>query len=245
MKLTVLFALFMAVGLMLVTGCVTMTPKNTVNATTETQITQLSTTPVPDLNKTINATANRTSYLKGSLRISISGITYPANLSVVIDDEIVGTVNPTTPLFLMISEGNHTVMVCMDSVCEKEEVTTRFGRYVAVDFSEQILKDIQFPDPFAQPTARILEHFKNGNAVSVNVEFINPSKKDLMMSVGVSCGYTYIDDRTSFKMGDSAKGRLVQNVKAGQRITETLNLYFVTGHSYSYDGPIIEELTIK
>jgi len=97
MKLTVLFALFMAVGLMLVTGCVTMTPKNTVNATTETQITQLSTTPVPDLNKTINATANRTSYLKGSLRISISGITYPANLSVVIDDEIVGTVNPTTP----------------------------------------------------------------------------------------------------------------------------------------------------
>jgi hypothetical protein len=179
------------------------------------------------------------------MRVSISGISYPANLSVVLDNETVGTVKPTTPLYLMISEGNHTVMVCVSSVCEQENVTTRFGKYVSVDFSERLLRDVEFPNPNARPTARILEYNKNGNAISVNVEFINPSTKDLLMSVDVSCGYSYIDDRTSIKMGDSARGMLVQNVKAGQRITESLDLYFASGHSLSYGFPVIEELKVK
>jgi hypothetical protein len=65
------------------------------------------------------------------------------------------------------------------------------------------------------------------------------------MMASVSCGYSYIDDRTSFKMGDSAKGKLLQTVKAGQRVTANLDLYFVSGRSYSYDIPIIDELTVK
>ena len=247
MKLIVPFTLFMVVGFILATGCLAVTNKNSVNTTTEVTVAPVSSTPVPVANETINATANSTSNstLKGSLRVSISGISYPASLSVVLDNEIVGKVNPATPLYLMISEGNHTVMVCMNSVCEQEEVTTIFGRYVAIDFSERLQRDVKFPDPFAQPTARILDYYKNGNAISVNVEFINPSKKDLLMSVRVSCGYSYIDSRTSFKMGDSAKGMLVQNVKAGQRITENLDLYFASGNSLSYSSPVIEELQVK
>jgi hypothetical protein len=253
MKLIVPFTLFMAFGFILAAGCVAMANKTAVNAavnpTTPAEFTSYSTTSDLVLNETINdtinATANSTSTLNGSLRVSLSGITYPAILSVVLDNETVGTVNPTTPLYLMISEGDHTVMVCMSSVCEQENVTTRFGRYVTVDFSERLQKDVKFPNPTARPTAQILDYFKNGNTISVNVEFINPSKEDLLMSVSISCGYRYIDDRTSIKMGDSAKGMLVQNVKAGQRITEGLDLHFVSGHSYSYDCPVIEELKIK
>jgi hypothetical protein len=245
MKLIVPFALFMAIGFILAAGCVATMNKNTVNATTAASIAPFSNTSDPGLNKTINATANITSKLKGSLRVSISGISYPANLSVVLDNETVGTVKPTTPLYLMISEGSHTVMVCVSSVCELENVTTRFGRYVTVDFSERLLRDVEFPNPNAQPAARILEYYKNGNAISVNVEFINPSTEDLLMSVVVSCGYSYIDDRTSIKMGDSARGMLVQNVKAGQHITEGLDLYFASGHSVSYGCPVIEELKVK
>jgi hypothetical protein len=229
MKLFVPSALFMAVGCILAAGCVATTNKNTVNP--------ISNTSDPGSNATVNSTLT----LNGSLKVSISGISDPANLSVLIDNQTVGTVNPTKPLFLMVSEGNHTVMVCMSSICEQENVTTRFGRYVTVDFSERLHRD----RAIAQPTAQILGYYKNGNAISVNVEFINPSTKDLLMSVTVSCGYSYIDDRTSIKMGDSARGRLVQNVKAGQRITESLNLNFAGGSSYSYGYPVIEELMIK
>jgi hypothetical protein len=246
MKLIVPFALFMAVGFILAAGCISQTNKDTepekcvcpacpsLNART-------TNTTVPE----IIVTANITSKLKGSLRVSISGISYPANLSVILDNETVGTVTPTKPLYLIVSEGNHTVIVCVSSVCEQETVTTRFGRYVNVDFSERLQRDVEFPNPTARPTARILEYYKNGNVISVDVEFINPSTKDLLMSVVVSCGYSYIDDRTSIKMGDSASRILIQNVKAEQRITKRLDLYFVSGYSYSYDYPVIEELNVK
>jgi hypothetical protein len=245
MKIIVAFALFMAVGCILATGCVAMTNKNTVNTTTAARIAPFSTLSDPGLNTTINATVNSTSPLNGSLRVSVRGIPYPANLPVVLDNETVGTVNPTTPLYLMVPEGDHTVMVCVRSVCEQENVTTRFGRYVTVDFAERLQRDVEFLDPFVQPTARILECYKNGNSISIDVEFINPSTKDYLMSVKVGCGYHYIDDRTGIKMAESSGGTLMTNVKAGQRITKSLVLYLANGHSLSYDYPVIQELTIK
>ena len=245
MKLIVLFALIMVVGLILAGGCVAKTSRNTENTTTEATFSPFSNTTDVGLNTTTNATDNSTSKLKGSLRVSISGILYPANLSVLLDNETVGTVTPTSPLYVTVSEGNHTVIVCVSSVCEREDVTTRFGRYVNVDFSERLQRDVNFPNPTAQPSVQILDYYKNGDTISVNVEFFNPSKKDLLMSVVVSCGYSYIDYRTGIKRGDSTNGILVQNVKAGQRITESLTLNFVGGYSLSYYSPVIEELTIK
>jgi hypothetical protein len=245
MKIIKLSALVMVTGLILSGGCVTMTNKDTENITTVATLSLRPNALDHSLNTTTTATNTSTSYLKGSLRVSISGISYPANLSVVLDNETVGTVTPSTPLYLMVPEGNHTVIVCVSPVCEQEHVTTRFGTYVSVDFSERLQRDVKFPNPNAQPTAQILDFYKNGNDIFVNVEFFNPSTKDLQMSVMVSLGYSYIDDRTSIKMGDSAKGVLVKNVKAGQRITEPLTLNFASGHSYTYNSPVIEELKIK
>jgi len=245
MKRIELCALVMVVGCILAGGCATITNRNSENTTTSAAFAPFSTPSDPGLNKTITTPAPSTSPLNGSLRVSISGISYPANLSVVLDNETVGTVIPTTPLYLMVSEGNHTVIVCASQVCEQENVTTRFGRYVSVDFSERLLREVKFPNPTAQPTAQILGYYRNGDDLSVDVEFINPSKKDLLMSVLVSCGYSYIDDRTSIRMGDSAKGTLVQNVKAGQRITESLDLSLASGHSQSYGAPAIEEFMVK
>jgi hypothetical protein len=241
MKLIVLFALFMAVGFILAAGCVAPTNNGTVNATTATTFAPITNTSDTGLKKTINATTNNTSELKGSLKVSISGISYPENLSVVLDNETVGTVNPTTPLYLMVSEGNHTVMVCKNSVCKQENVTTIFGRYVTVDFSKQLQQDVEFPNP----TARILNYYKNGNVISVNVEFINPSKKDLLMSVVVSCRYTYIDDRTLIKIEDTSTDISEQYVNAGQRITEWQDLYLGGDNILNYERPVIKELTIN
>jgi hypothetical protein len=246
MKLIVPFILFMTVGFILAAGCVIMTNKNTVNATTAASFVPFSNTSDPGLNKTINATANITSKLKGSLRVSISGISYPANLSVVLDNETVGMVKPTTPLYLMVSEGDHTVIVCVSSVCEQENVTTRFGRYVTVDFSERLQRDVKFPNPTARPTARILEYYKNGNAISVDVEFINPESVDHTISVDLSIGYTYIDDRSHVKLGDSARAKTALFVKAGKRETKMVDMYLANSDSIiSFDNPVIEELKVK
>jgi hypothetical protein len=246
MKLIVPYALFMAVGFILAAGCVAMTNKNTVNASAAASFAPFSNTSDPGLNKTINATPNSTSELKGSLRVSISGILYPVNLSVILDNETVGTVNPTTPMYLRVSEGNHTVRVCVSSVCEQEYVTTRFGSYVTVDFSERLQRDVEFPNPTARPTAQILEYYRNGNVVSVYVEFINPESVDHLISVDLSVGFTYIDGRSHVKLGDSTQAMTSLFVKAGQRETKRVDMYLSGSDSgINFDNPVIVDLKVK
>jgi hypothetical protein len=46
-------------------------------------------------------------------------------------------------------------------------------------------------------------------------------------------------------MGDSAKSVLMKNVRAGQRVTESVTLNFASDNSYAYNSPVIEELKIK
>jgi hypothetical protein len=231
MKPMVPIALFTAIGLLLTAGCVGTTSRDIVNSSSDTTDSWINAT----------ATPNSTSPLQGSLVVSVAGFSYPTDISVVLDNQTVGTVNPTSSLYLMVPEGNHTIGVCADFVCEQETVLIRFGKYVTVDFSERLRKDVVI----MQPTARVLECYKNGDHLSVNIEFINPSKKDLQMSGVVSCGYSYIDDRSGAKMGDATRGMFVQNVKAGQRITKELVLNLANGNSLSYSFPVIEELNVK
>jgi len=228
------FALFIVTGFILAAGCVAQTNNSSVNAT-------IVTTSAPITPTTINATPVYASEPKGSLKVSISGISYPEKLSVLLDNETVGTVNSTTPLYLMVSEGNHSVMVCKNSVCKQENVTISFGRYVTADFSSQLQRDAEF----SKPTARILNYYKNGNIISVNVEYINPSAKDLLMSVVLSCRYTYIDDRTLLKIEDTSIDISEQYVNAGQRTTDWQDLYLGTDNILNYDRPVIKELKIQ
>jgi len=231
MKPVVPFALFTAIGLILASGCTATTNRNPVNQSSDT-------TTDAWINAT--TTSNSTSPLQGSLVVSVAGFLYPTNLSVYLDNQTVGTVNPTSSLYLMVPEGNHTVGVCADFVCEQEHVTIGFGKYVTVDFSERLHKDVVI----MHPTARVLECYKNGDHLSVNIEFINPSKKDLRMSGVVSCGYSYIDGRSGAKMGDATRSTFMQNVKAGQHITQGLDLNLVNGNSLTYGFPVLEELKV-
>jgi hypothetical protein len=246
MKLIVPCTLVIAVACILTAGCVAMTNKNAVNVTPATTFAPFSTTLNPVLNTTVNTTANTTSELKGSLRVSINGISYPANMSVILDNEAVGTVKPTLPLYLMVTEGDHTVMVCERSVCEQENVTTRFGKYVNVDFSDRLLRDVEFPNPTAEPSARILNYYKNGNIVSVFLEFINPDSVDHTINVDLSVGYTYIEGRSRTKNGDSARARTSLFVKAGQKETQVVEVY-LSGSDYimSFSNPVLEEIKVK
>ena len=250
MKTLTLLTLLIAVGCILATGCVAQPKKEPGNATvspTNTFTPFVNTTPVPGSNTTFNATngtnstPKSTSKLKGPLRVSIGSYSADKPLGVLIDNQTVGSVKAGFPLDLMVTEGNHSVAVCVGLICPEKYVTVVFAKSAFLDF-EDILKQ---KAEFSKPTVRILKSFKNGNGVGVDVEFINPTQNDLAMTAEVICGYTFIDDRTSVRMGDSVRTTASQFVEAGRRETQTVNLYFNDGSSYNYDEPRLGDVTPK
>ena len=246
MKIIVPLALIIAVGCILATGCVAQIKKDPGNESVIPTITPTTSFTLFDNSSIANITNSSTgmnitnsTVLKGPLRVSISG--YPITLAIMVDDVVVGNATRDKPLDLMVDEGIHTIKVCVGESCEQENIAVIFARKSFVDFGERFRKKIEFPEP----TARIKEFFKNGYGVTVNVEFINPSAKDLTMDVEISCGYSYIDSRTGQRMGDSVRGRLGGEVNAGTRRTESLDLYFASGSSHNFDPPSIQSLTIR
>jgi hypothetical protein len=245
MKILVLLTVLITVGCILAAGCVAQTKKDPGNGNvsippTNTFTPFVNTTTVPASNTTINATnVTSTSVLKGPLRVSTSG--YPATLEVMIDNNNSGLVTREKPLDLMLEEGVHTVSVCVGDICEKENVTIVFAKKTFVDFGDRLRKVVEFP----VPTGRILEYYKNGDGVTVAVEFINPSTKDLTMSAEIRVGYSFIDPRTGTRKGESSRSNLMDTVRAGTRYTYNVDLYFVDGQSYIFDIPTISEITYK
>jgi hypothetical protein len=246
MKTLTLFTLLMAVGCILATGCVAQPKKDTVNATvtpTTTFVPFANTTTVPgNVTNTTNVTSeNITSGLSGPLRVSISSYNAGIPLPVVVDNKTMGNVTREQPLDLVLPEGDHIVQVCVGVICPSEHVEIQFAKMSYLDFGDRLRKEAEF----STPTVRILDYFKNGNGVGVNVEFINPTQKDLAMVAEVGCGYTYIDGRTSLRMGDSVRSKSTAWVEAGRRVTQTVNLYFSYGSAYTFDEPTITDISYQ
>ena len=248
MKTITLLTLLITVGCILATGCVAQPKQDSGNATvspTNTFSPLVNTTTVPGTTvtpvTTLTDVPKGTSKLKGPLRVSIGGYDADQPLPVLIGGQTVGVVSQGVPLDLMVDEGNHSVTVCVGVICPEKFVDIAFAKNSYLDF-EDILK---LKAEFSKPTVRILNSYKNGNGVNVELEFINPTKKDLFMSAVVSCGYTYIDDRTDNRMGDSVQYKVSDWVVPGGRITRMANLYFSGGDSYTYDSPILGEVTAK
>ncbi len=245
MKPFMLFTLLIVVGCILATGCVAQPkkdPGNTTVSPTNTFTPFVNTTTVPgtNLTNTTNATSgNVTSGLSGPLRVSISGYNAGIPLPVIVDNQTVGNVTREKPLDLVIGEGDHLVQVCVGVICPSEHVDIQFAKRSYLDFGDRLRQEAEY----ATPTVRLLDYFKNGNGVGVNVEFINPTQKDLAMVAEVGCGYTYIDGRTSLRMGDSVRSKTTAWVEAGRRVTQTVNLYFTYGSAYTFDEPTITDVS--
>jgi hypothetical protein len=171
--------------------------------------------------------------LKGLLKISLDGWIGEFPLS--IDNKSTGVVATKRPVTLMMDEGNHTVEVCCGLVCEHENVTIKFGEQRNIDFSERLKKDCEF----LEPAVRIVGYFQNGDQITVNVEFINPTTKTLAMSAEISCGYSYIESRSNNRVGNCAQGQVFSTLNPGDRITKVLNLNLAGGYSYMYEIPTI------
>ena len=146
MKLFVTFVLFMTLGFILVAGCVAMTDQSTVNTSTATGFTPFSNTSDPGLNKTINATTNdlRVERITQSVHQRDFISCKPIGRSWQGDCRY-GETHPT-PVPNDFRKDDLS-RFAWGSICEQETVTTRFGSYATVDFSERLLKRCGIPRP--------------------------------------------------------------------------------------------------
>ena len=240
MKSIIILTILVTVGCILAAGCVAQPKKdlNTSVTPTNTFTPFVNATTVPGSNGTFNASnVTNVTKLKGPLRVSISN--FNTNLSVIIDNQTAGFVTPAKPLDLMIDEGDHLVKVCVGAICEQEYVTIVFAKKSFIDFGDRLKKNVEFPEP----TARIIDSYREGDSIAVVVEFINPSAKTLFMTAEVSVGYSFISGRTGQRVGESVRGKAYSDVPAGRRISETLHLGFADGSAYNFDPPNLGTIT--
>jgi len=241
MKNILLVPLVIVVACILMAGCVGQIRNTTVNnsnvSPTNTFTPFTNSTNVSTISNTSNITV--TSGLKGPLRVTIGG--WEADLPVYIDNQSVGIASHNKPLDLMVEEGNHTVKICAGTLCNEEVVTVRFAKPRIVDFEPWLVDVVQFP----KPTAQIVGWYPSGDQITVSVEFINPSTKDLQMSAKVTCSYTYIESRSNNRIGSVGQGLVNANVKSGARAMQNVNLNLASGYSFVYSIPEISSITYR
>jgi NADH:ubiquinone oxidoreductase subunit E len=173
---------------------------------------------------------------QGPLMVSLGS--YIAELPVLIDNTSVGNVSTGIPLNVMLSEGNHTVRVCVGLVCENEVVTIKFAQQSIVDFGDRLKKSAEF----ATPTVRIVNYFVTGNRLVVDAEFINPGKTDLSMTTTIGVGYSYIDSGTRQRENQYGQYRFTRSVRAGNRTKQSLEMTLSGGSSTIASEPKIVDV---
>jgi hypothetical protein len=171
----------------------------------------------------------------GPLTVSIGG--YVAELPVLVDNATVGNVTNMKPLTMKATEGIHNVKVCIGILCENESVEIRFAQPVYLDFGERLKKVMDV----SEPTIRIVDTRKTGYTVAIDVELINPTKKDLTMAATIQQAYSYINPQTHWREADTKRGTVSRVVKAGSRTTQTTTLYLSGGSAYMIEVPTILE----
>ena len=177
---------------------------------------------------------------RGRLIVSIGG--YNANkIPVYIDNISVGEVSQAKPFDVMVREGNHTVQVCVNRICENESVDIRFAKQSFVDFSERLKKDVEF----VNPTVRIVYFSLNGNYLAYNVEWINPTTHDVTITTTIGVGYSYIESASRMRRNDFARVQLNRLVKAGEHTTVPNTLYLSGGSNIMASEPSIVDMSYQ
>jgi hypothetical protein len=169
----------------------------------------------------------------GPLSVSIGG--FNAELPVFVDNTSAGNVSLGKPLDLVISEGRHTVKVCVGILCENETVEIKFAQPVYVDFGERLKKVAGFPTP----TIRIVDSQRTDNTVTVDVEFVNPGKTDLTMSTTIRVAYSYIDPSTHWRKNTFKESEVKKTLKAGTRNVYSQKIALTGGSAYIHEIPVL------
>ncbi len=177
---------------------------------------------------------------KGTLTVSIGGYN-AVGLPVSVDTLAAGEVSLSKPLTIMVSEGRHSVTVCMDMICENESVDIQFAQHATVDFGIRLIKDAEFQ----KPTVQIVSSELSGSTYTVEVEFINPEVTDHTMTATIGSGYSYITSQSEPRKTDFAKTTVSRSVKAGSRQTVPVTLYLTKGSFPIASEPTVENVILE
>ena len=176
--------------------------------------------------------------LIGPLTVSIGG--YNADhLPVYIDDLSVGEVSQNKPFRVMLNEGSHTVRICVAQICENETVNIKFAKETVVVFEEQLKRDREF----TKPTVRIVNFILNVNQYTLNLEYINPTTNDTIITTTIGCAYSYIDSATKERKNNFGLTQQKMLVKAGNRETHEATLYLSGGSNIITSDPSIVDVS--
>ncbi len=170
----------------------------------------------------------------GPLTVSIGG--YNADLPVILDNISIGNASQGKPLSLMVSEGNHTIKVCVGLICQNETVNVKFAKPTIIDFGERLKKVAEF----STPTVRIVNTRQAGARVTVDLEYINPTKNDITFTSTVQCAYTYIDSQG--RKANFKQITVTRSVKAGNTTKQSSDIVLDGGRSYIIESPHILDI---
>jgi hypothetical protein len=173
-----------------------------------------------------------------TLRVSIGG--YNATIPVFIDTVYAGEVSSGKPLDLILSEGNHTVKVCVGSVCEQEDVEIKFATQSYVDFEQRLKRDVEF----SVPTVRIVDFFVTGNTLTYKLEFINPDKTDHTLTATIGVTYSIIEYPSLQRKNNYARFRATNFIPAGRHYNQSYDLYLPGGTGVIASAPSITEMEV-
>ncbi len=193
----------------------------------------------PTLIQTITSTASAippqtTQGTPAGATLKITLGAYEKDATIYADSVIVGNVSPGIPFTVKLSEGNHEIKVCKDTVCITQNVLTPFGKVTTLELGEQFNNAIKS----SIPSATIVDAVSGGDVIIANVEFYNPTQDDLFMTATVQGVYSYRDESGSGN--NPTMGTASGKVPAGGRAIFVAELPMRTkANALSSTAPII------
>jgi|WetSurMetagenome_2_1015567.scaffolds.fasta_scaffold14450_5 hypothetical protein len=194
-------------------GCTYEPPVRAPTPTPEIVYVTVLVTPTPAL----TPVATPVQEFLGTLTVSAQAFTGKATLN--LDGNDTGTLTQSTPFTVRLPQGSHVIRVCVESVCDTEQVQVTALKTTTVDLSSK-LSDLAAN---TKPSAKVVDTTPASNQILVSVQFSNPGQDDLTMTAVVVCPYQY----GGGKLGSgtaSGSGVARADVAAGGRVVTLVTI---------------------
>jgi hypothetical protein len=175
-----------------------------------------------------------------SLIVSIGGYNPQSPVSVFVDNKSVGNISQGKLLNVKVYPlGTHEAKVCIgDSVCEKEQFVSTFGKPNYLDFGDRLKQDAEF----TEPTVRIIDHYLNYNTLVVEVEGINPKKTPITLIANISSVYTYVN-YNHVRVSTSSTGQFIKYLRPGEHSSQLVYIYTYGGTDVIASEPVVLDVS--
>ena len=231
--------LFVCIAVILTVGCTSQATPAPITTPVATSVaTPAPTTAVPvqtsapvAIVTTTPAAANQPN---GTLTLTAAA--FGGKATVNIDGAESGILTQEPPFTMKLPEGNHTLKLCIRSVCLNENIQINAAKITSLDFGTRLVN----LETGSKPSATITLSQQAGHQLIVLVDFDNPTSEDLTMIATIQCVYSYGGGNSGVDQGMTAAIGVVKiDVPAGGKSfdTTTIELGDNLGQTYVSAAP--------